>query len=81
MGFSWQEYLSELPCPPPEDLPDPGIKPTSPAAPAVQEASLPLSYGEAQTTQYIISINLIHSLKNKNKETDSNIQTETHIHY
>ena len=25
MGFSRQEYWSGLPCPPPEDLPDPGI--------------------------------------------------------
>ena len=37
MGFSRQEYWSELPCPPPRDLPDPGIKPTSPA---LQEDSL-----------------------------------------
>ena len=29
MGFSRQKYCSELPCPTPEDLPDPGIKPTS----------------------------------------------------
>ena len=29
MGFSRQEYWSELPCPPPGDLPDPGIEPTS----------------------------------------------------
>ena len=27
MGFSRQEYWSGLPCPLPEDLPDPGIKP------------------------------------------------------
>ena len=27
MGFSRQEYWSELPCPPPEDLPYPGIEP------------------------------------------------------
>ena len=27
MGFSRQEYWSELPFPPPGDLPDPGIKP------------------------------------------------------
>ena len=26
MGFSWQEYWSELPCLPPRDLPDPGIE-------------------------------------------------------
>ena len=29
MGFSRQEYWSGLPCPPPWDLPDPGIDPTS----------------------------------------------------
>ena len=29
MGFSKQEYWSGLPCPPPRDLPHPGIKPTS----------------------------------------------------
>ena len=29
MGFSRQEYWSGLPCPPPEDLPDPEIEPES----------------------------------------------------
>ena len=27
MGFSRQEQWSELPCPPPGDLPDPGVEP------------------------------------------------------
>ena len=31
MGFSRQEHWSGLPCPPPGDLPNPGIKLTSPA--------------------------------------------------
>ena len=31
MGLPGQEYWSGLPFPPPEDVPDPGIKPTSPA--------------------------------------------------
>ena len=31
MGYSRQEDWSGLPCPPPGDLSDPGIKPTSPA--------------------------------------------------
>ncbi|CAM9128069.1 unnamed protein product [Rangifer tarandus platyrhynchus] len=31
MGFSRQEYWSGFPFPSPEDLPDPGIKPGSPA--------------------------------------------------
>ena len=30
-GLSRQEYSSGLPCPPPGDLPSPGIKPRSPA--------------------------------------------------
>ena len=33
MGFSRQEYWGGLPCPPPGDLPDPGIEPGSPALP------------------------------------------------
>ena len=31
MEFSRQEYWSELPCLPPGDLPNPGIKPRSPS--------------------------------------------------
>ena len=31
MGFSRQEYWSGLLCPPPGDLPDPGIEPASPS--------------------------------------------------
>ena len=38
MEFSRQEYWSGLPFPPPGDLPDPGIKPQSPA---LQADSLP----------------------------------------
>ena len=33
MGLSRQEHWSELPCPPPRDLRDPGIKLTSPVSP------------------------------------------------
>ena len=43
MGPSRQEYWSRLPLPPPGDLPDPGIKP---ASPALQVDSLPLSHQE-----------------------------------
>ena len=35
MKFSRQEYWSGLPCSSPEDLPDPGIEPKSPAPPAL----------------------------------------------
>jgi len=41
MGFSRQEYWSGLPCPPPGDLLHTGIKPQSPASPALQADSLP----------------------------------------
>ena len=38
---SRQEYWSDLPCPPPKDLPDPGIEPIPLASPALQAGSLP----------------------------------------
>ena len=43
MGFSRQEYLSGLPCFPPWDLPDPGIKPASLMSPALAGGFLPLA--------------------------------------
>ena len=44
MGFSRHKYWSGLPCPPPGDLPDPGIEPVSPVSHALQADSLPLSH-------------------------------------
>ena len=41
MEFSTQEYWSGLPFPPPEDLPNPEIKPVSPESLALQADSLP----------------------------------------
>ena len=38
MEFSRQEYWSGLPCPPPGDLPDPGIEPKSLMSPALAGA-------------------------------------------
>ena len=35
MGLSRQEYWSGLPCPPPGDLPNPGIEPMSLTSPAL----------------------------------------------
>ena len=35
LGFSRQEYWNGLPCPPPRDLRDPGIEPTSFVSPAL----------------------------------------------
>ena len=44
MGFSRQEYWSGLPCPPLGAPPNAGTEPMSPAVPALQAESLPLSY-------------------------------------
>ena len=41
-GFSRPEYWSGLPCPPPRDLPNPGIKPRSPTLKADSLPSDPL---------------------------------------
>ena len=41
MEFFRQEYLSELPFSPPGDLPDPGIRPTSLASPALATTESP----------------------------------------
>ena len=56
MGFPRQEYQSELLFPSPEDLPDPGIEPMSPA---LEADSLPLSH---QRNSVIIII--IHLFNN-----------------
>ena len=40
MGSSRQEYWSGLPCPPPGDLPDPGIKPETLMPPALAVGGL-----------------------------------------
>ena len=50
--FPKQEYCSGLPVPPPGDLPGPGIKPASLAAPALQADSLPLSHWRSPMTSY-----------------------------
>ena len=41
MGFPRQACWSGLPFPPPRDVPNPGIKPTSPVSPELQEDSSP----------------------------------------
>ena len=46
MGFSRQEYGSGLPCPPPGDLPNPGIEPGSSALQADALTSEPSYYND-----------------------------------
>ena len=53
MGFSKQEYWSELPFPSPGDLPDPG---TEPMSLAWQVDSLPLSHLGSLFTIYTLEM-------------------------
>ena len=61
MGFPRQEYWSGLPFPCPKDLPDPGIKPTSPA---FQADSFCLSYRGFRYTKFFLLSRL--NIKPKN---------------
>ena len=59
MGFPRQLYWSGLPCPPPGDLPNPGIKPRSPVSSASQVDSLPLSHeGSLSLTLLVYKIGI-----------------------
>ena len=49
-GMLRQEYWSVLPCPPPGDLPHPGIESTSLASPALADGSLSLAPPGKPTT-------------------------------
>ena len=50
MGFSRQGYWTELPFPPPGDLPDSGTESLSPVSPALQAYSLPAKPQECSET-------------------------------
>ena len=52
-GFSKQEYWSGWPCPSPEDLPKPGIKPRSPVLQAYSVQSEPP--GKPRAIAYILN--------------------------
>jgi len=56
MGFSRQEYWSELPFPSPEDLPYPGIEPRFPT---LQADSLPSEPPEKSSYHHIHFLNCL----------------------
>ena len=70
MGFSRQEYWSELPLPSPGDLTDPGIKPRSPV---LQADSLLSSYREVLQMWFIF---VTFFISNREKSTFEVIITE-----
>ena len=53
--FPRQEYWGGLPFPSPGDLPDPGIKPTSPVSPVLQADSLPAHFQYEVTFSFKIN--------------------------
>ena len=61
-GFSRQEYWSGLPCPPPGDLPNPGIEPRSPALQVDSLPSEPPGKPWDEPTHGILCIYLFHIL-------------------
>ena len=69
MGFSRQEYWSRLPRPPPGDIPNPGTEPLSPASPALNADSLPLSHWGSLSLSLSLSI-----------YTHTRTHTHTHTH-
>ena len=75
MGFPKQEYWSALPSPFPGDLPNPGIKPLSPA---LQADSLPLSH---LGSPYVKIINPQSNFKNnRHIETLCSLSKRVSIH-
>ena len=55
MGFPRQEYWSGLPFPPPGDLPNPGIEPSSPVVPSCQADSYHWATWETHLTDWLFS--------------------------
>ena len=64
MGFSRQEYWSGLPCPPPGELGDPGIKPASFMSPALASRFFTTSVTWEAMYIYILLQNKLHRKHN-----------------
>ena len=59
MGFSRQEYWGALPCPPPGDLPNPGIEPRPSA---LQAVSLPIEQPGKPNNTGVCSLSLLQGI-------------------
>ena len=62
MGFFRQEYWSGLPCPPPGDLPNPGIKPVS-----LVSLALTGRFFTTSSTCYFTTIKNLNTFSKENK--------------
>ena len=79
MGCSRQEYRSGLPCPPPGDLPDTGIKPTSLKSPALASRFLTTSATwEAPPCMAVLYISILVLYSSQSNELSSD-RTEIHL--
>ena len=56
MEFSRQEYWSRLPFPPPRDLPDPKIEPTSPLSPVLRADALLLNHQGSPEEYHVLFV-------------------------
>ena len=68
MKFSGQENWSGLPCPPPGDLPDPGIKPQSLMSPALAGRFFTTSTTWEALSQNDIQVSCEHKLSSEMEE-------------
>ena len=66
VGFSRQEYWHGLPCPPPGDLPNPGIKPRSPA---LQVDSIPSEPPGKPRNTIVGSLSLLQGIFSSQEST------------
>ena len=73
LEFSSQEQWSGLPCPPPGDIPYPGIRTPTPASPALQADSLLLSHHGSPEHVLSIHCNLLETGIYTNCNSNSNI--------
>ena len=68
-GFSRQEYWGGSPCPPPGDLHDPGIEPSSRVSPALQVGSSPtVPLGKPSKTPYLGVKRVLHVMHSSHRE-------------
>ena len=73
IGLSRQEFWSELPCPPPRDLPNPGIEPGSPALEA--DSLPPEPPGKPYISVYICHTHIyIHIYTERERERSTGTQ-------
>ena len=78
MGFSRQEYRTGLPCPPPGDLPDPGIRPRSPKE--LQADSLPFEPPGKPDVSRLAGPNFGSNIRRWIREGEGRFRSDLEVH-